>query len=110
MESAAQRKQRHRGESEWRELIAAWRASGKTRRAWCEQHGVSPESMRRWCKRLRGTVAEADFVQIQEPRQSLEAITTLRVTRQGEVEIQGKLSEELLRCVLRVVWESCHVC
>jgi hypothetical protein len=58
-------KQRHRREEEWRELIAAWKASGKTRRRWCEEHGVGHESMRRWCKRLRGTSADTRFVEVQ---------------------------------------------
>jgi hypothetical protein len=103
------RKQRHRREEEWRELIAAWKASGTSRRAWCVQHAVSYDSMRRWHKRLRNTVTDAGFVEVQRQPQSLEGITMLRVTRQGEVEIRGKLSEELLRCLLRIVWETGHV-
>ena len=65
--------------------------------------------MRRWCKRLRGTVADTGFVEVQGPQHPLEEVSMLKVTRQGEVEIRGKISEDLLRCVLRVVWETGHV-
>ena len=105
MDEAGRGKQRHRQEAEWRELIAAWKGSGKSRRAWCAEHAVSYDSMRRWSKRLRSTATDAGFVEVRRPQLSLEGITTLRVTRQGEVEIRGKLSEELLRCLLRMVWE-----
>ena len=49
MDEACTGKQRHRREEEWRQLIAAWKASGKSRQAWCAEHAVSYDSMRRWC-------------------------------------------------------------
>jgi hypothetical protein len=62
MDSVETGRQRHRREEEWRELVTAWKASGTTRRGWCAERGVSHESMRRWRKRLRDTVAGAGFV------------------------------------------------
>ena len=83
MGKAGTGKQRHRREAEWRELIAAWKASGNSRRAWCAEHAVSYDSMRRWSKRLRSTVTDAGFVEVHRQPQPLEGVTMLRVTRQG---------------------------
>ncbi len=42
------RKQRHRSAAEWHRLVSAWKASGKTRRVWCREQGLSvgiPEAL-----------------------------------------------------------------
>ena len=60
----SERKQRHRSAAEWRRLVSAWKASGKTRRDWCKEQGLSTESLRRWTKRLRGTESKVSLVEI----------------------------------------------
>ena len=101
-------KQRHRSEAEWRELVAAWRASGQTRDAWCRDQRVGFESLRRWIKRIGGTNPGAPVVELTRTLQVPSAIGTvgLRITPRGEVELLGEFNEELLRSVLRVIRES----
>lgn len=105
-------KGRHRSAEEWRELISAWKASGKSRRRWCQEQGLSLESLRRWAKRLRGCEAPSPVVELRHAVQPSKYIggTRLRVNRDGVIELRGAVSEELLRLVLRVVSEAPHVC
>lgn len=107
-EVPAKVKQRHRSEAEWRELVAAWRASGQTRDAWCREQGVGFESLRRWIKRIGGTNSDAPVVELTRALRAPSAIGTvrLRITPRGEVELLGEFSEELLRGVLCVIRES----
>lgn len=110
-EVTAKVKQRHRSEAEWRELVAAWRASGQTRDAWCREQGVGLESLRRWSKRIGGTKPDAPVVELTRALWAPLAIGTvrLRITPRGEVELLGEFNEELLRRVLRVIRESTFV-
>jgi len=103
--------QRHRSALEWAELLAAWRASGKTQAVWCQQQGLSKESLRRWIKRLRAQGAEHALVHLRrEPvADSVEASSWIRVRRNGEVDLLGPFREEVLRGVLRVVSEQADV-
>jgi hypothetical protein len=41
----------------WRKQVAAFRKSGLTRRAWCDQEGVSFYSLRDWLQRLNKEIA-----------------------------------------------------
>jgi hypothetical protein len=105
-------KQRHRSAAEWRELVCAWKQSGKTAELWCREQGVGRESLRRWSKRVRGTDKDVSFVEVQRSRVvDLEAAAIrFRILASGEVEILGEFDDELLRRVLRVVREAVHVC
>jgi len=104
-------KQRHRSAEEWRELVNAWKNSGKTRELWCRELGVGRESLRRWTKRLRHSVADAPMVEVS--RRPLVAATSasirVRITREGEVELLGVFTQEVLAILLRAMRESCSV-
>ena len=106
-----ERTQRHRSAEEWRRLVSAWKASGKTRRDWCAQQGLSTESLRRWTKRLRGTESKVSLVEIDHRGNHGAAIgqTFIRITRDGDVELSGNLNEGILRSVLRVMRETARV-
>jgi hypothetical protein len=101
-------RQRHRSEDEWRELVSAWKQSGKTRDHWCRENGVGKESLRRWTKRLRGTSADVSMVEIKGvvPVAAKSAPMHLRIFACGDVELLGEFSEDLFRQVLRVAREA----
>jgi hypothetical protein len=105
------RKQVRRTETQWRELIAAWKASGKTKQTWCRENGVSFESLRRWKKRLGQSDGNPPLVQLLRKPIVLPAETPLRirVTREGELEITGAISEEIIRSLLRFMREPSRV-
>jgi len=100
-------KQRHRSVEEWRTLVAAWRASGKSSFVWCKEQGISRESLRRWKKRLGRSTAEPSLVQI--PRMAATPEVRVRITREGEVEFTGAVSAEFIRMLLDVVREPVRV-
>ena len=103
-------RQRHRSADEWRELVAAWKQSGKTRDVWCREQGVGRESLRRWTKRLRRTEANTPLVQIgKDVSAAAQVPMQLRVLANGDVELVGAFSEEVLRRVLRLAREAAHV-
>jgi transposase-like protein len=104
-------RQRHRSAEEWRELVNAWKNSGKTREQWCREQGVGRESLRRWTKRLRHSVADAPLVEVSR-RPSVAASSPsmrVKITREGEVELLGVFTQEMLAILLRAVRESCGV-
>ena len=110
-ETAVRAKQRHRSAEEWRTLVAAWKQSGKTREQWCREQGVGKESLRRWTKRLRGRETSAAFVEIKGGVPVVDKCPALhlRIRVNGDVELIGEFSEEILRGVLRVAREAAHV-
>jgi len=110
-EVPVQTKQRHRSAEEWRQLVSDWKQSGKTRELWCRENKVGTESLRRWTKRLRGTRTEVSFVEIEGavPITSKSAPMHLRILVNGDVELLGEFSDELLRRVLRVARDAIHV-
>jgi hypothetical protein len=105
------RKQQRRNAEQWRELITAWRASGKTRKTWCQEQGLAYESLRRWAKRLRSSADKLPFVEICKASQALSPSEPahIRVGEDGVIELYGNVSEELLRKVLRVTRETADV-
>jgi len=108
---AVKTKQRHRSAEEWREVVSAWKQSGKTRELWCREQGVGRESLRRWTKRLRGTDKEVLFVEVERSASvhPMARTSHLRILARGEVELIGEFDDELLRRVLRVVREAVDV-
>ena len=111
MEENPVTKGRHRSSDEWRELVEAWRQSGKTRKVWCQEQGVSQESLRRWGKRLRRTEIDAPLVQI-DSRIFAAAHSSpmrLRIATNGDVELVGEFSEDVFRRVIRLAREAAHV-
>ncbi len=104
-------KQRRRNATQWRGLVTAWKQSGKTRKLWCKENGIAYESLRRWTKRLRDTTENVSLVEIGRAAKSegYSGEVRLRICKDGEIELQGNLSEKLLRMVLRVMWEPLNV-
>jgi len=41
------------GHSSWLEHVRAWRASGLSRAAYCERHGLNPRAFHQWVARAR---------------------------------------------------------
>jgi hypothetical protein len=110
-ENTVTTKGRHRSADEWREMVTAWKQSGKTRKVWCYEHGVSQESLRRWTKRLRRMEMNAPLVQIDKRvcAAAQSPLVRLRIVANGDVELVGEFSEEVLRRVLRLARETVHV-
>jgi hypothetical protein len=44
------------GRPSWLEHVHAWRASGVSRAAYCEHHGLNPRAFHQWVARARHTV------------------------------------------------------
>lgn len=104
-------KQIHRSAGQWQDLVDSWKASGKTRRAWCEEHDIAYESLRRWCKRLGSAPIDVPLVEIDLQSQTLDSPSGAwaKVNRDGEVELYGQPSEGLLKTVLAVMREAADV-
>ena len=101
----------HRSAEQWRELIAAWKSSGKAAKAWCQEQGIAYESLRRWKKRLGKPSADVSFAEVQLHGRTIESPVSSRVkvNRDGEIELYGNVSEELLRAVVHVMRETAGV-
>jgi hypothetical protein len=53
-----------RDESEWRELIGAWKQSGQSARSFCHARGVQVASFQRWRQRLSEAYPKQDFLPV----------------------------------------------
>ena len=78
---------KHRGESEWRRLVAEQERSGLSQRAFCEREGLCVQSLTNWRRRLGVVAAPA----------ALDAVTARgdRETAPAFVEIGSVLSRPL---------------
>jgi hypothetical protein len=105
------RKQKHRSAAECHKLVRAWKESGKTKRLWCAENGLSLESLRRWIKRFRGgPIYEMPIVELPHPCRPPEASTVrILVNAAIQIELPREASEELLQRVLRAAVEVSHV-
>ena len=45
--------------SPWLQYVHSWRASGLSRTAFCERHGLNPNTFHRWVARARQTLRKA---------------------------------------------------
>ncbi len=66
-----------KGKSWWSAQVAAWRSSGLSQRAFCEQRGLSPSTFGKWRRRLVHERSEAlvsvkrpEFVAVEVPVQA----------------------------------------
>jgi hypothetical protein len=103
------KKQIHRNTEQQRELVNSWKASGKTKKEWCQQNGVAFESIRRWVKRLHNCSDEQPLVEICKPSELSNAPVHVRVRKDGDIELYGDINEEFLRRVMHVVREAADV-
>jgi hypothetical protein len=66
---------RQKAQDIWQQRILAWKASGKTARSWCQEHGVQLGSFYQWRKRLNPKIVTTDaFIEIEEKKNSAIAI------------------------------------
>lgn len=100
--------QRHRKAGEWREIVTAWKASGVSKKAWCQNNGIAYDSLRRWVKRIPGYAEGLSLVEV-KPSGVVPAEVCVLVHPSGGVELRGAVTEELLRWTVRAVREPCHV-
>jgi hypothetical protein len=105
------RKQKHRSAAEWHKLVRAWKESGKSKRLWCAENGLSLESLRRWIKRFRGgPISEMPMVEVPSLCHQSESLT-VRILMDAaiQIELPKEASQELLQRVLRAAVEVAHV-
>lgn len=98
----------YRSKQQWQEIITAWKASGKSQKAWCEEHSISPTSFYGAISRLesqkQAPLKRSDFVAIQ-PKQA----PGLQLSYKGvSIHLQTDFDEHTLARFLKVVGElSC---
>jgi hypothetical protein len=60
--------QRQRSRAQWRQLVEGWPRSGLTQRGYCERHGISLASLRRWREIFRAERGAAGAESGERPR------------------------------------------
>jgi len=106
--------------AEWSRVVASWRASGETSKAFAARHGLNAGTLLWWSCRLSKTGAKRSRRTIATPKQP--AFTQVRVTstpaarEAGRMEVvtrtgrvirwEGVADADALRTAVRVV-ESC---
>ena len=93
----------YRSKEQWLEIIAAWKASGKSQKAWCEEHSISPTSFYGAMSRLesleQAPLKRSDFVAIQ-PKPA----PGLQLSYKGlSIHLQTDFDEHTLARFLKVV-------
>ena len=91
---------------EWRQQIQAWRASGLTQAAYCQQHGLNPYTFTGWRQRFPPTPADRpDIIPIRmTPTDApLATALVLRLNSGHQLELPASTAPawlgELLRCL-----------
>jgi hypothetical protein len=94
----------YRDESERRDEVARWRASGQSAAAYCAFHGMSAQSLRRWRKEVEGRPSSPapGFVRVEVARHPLQCGLTLEVGR-ARLRVERGFDAELLRDVVEVL-------
>ena len=106
-----------RRHEEWHERIAAFRASGQSKSAWCQAHGLKAHRLRLWEKRFAELAAERPAGDV-GPQWMAMAITqqpdALTATKglvlkigAAEVEVRTVFDAKLLGDVVRVLQATC---
>jgi hypothetical protein len=86
------------------EIVAAWRASKLTCRAFAEAHGIDPQRLSRWAKQLSSPTFAEVFL-VDEPARSNAAV--IIELGQARVIVDHDVDGEHLARVLRVVGSVC---
>jgi hypothetical protein len=94
----------YRDESERRDEVARWRASGQSAAAYCASHGMSEQSLRRWRNEVEGRPSSRapGFVRIEVARRPPSRVLTLEVGR-ARVRVEAGFDAELLRDVVEAL-------
>jgi transposase-like protein len=105
-------KQPRRSRAEIAAVVAGYRESGLTQRAYAKQVGVSLASIARWVhgKGQGGAQAPGGFAAVQlraEPAAAADSAVKIRWPEGVEMELPRSLGESILRRCLREVLLSC---
>jgi hypothetical protein len=98
----------YRSKEQWLEIIAAWKASGKSQKSWCEEHSISPTSLYGAISRLgddkQAPLKRSDFVAIQPKKAA-----GLQMSYKGlSIHLPTDFDEHTLTRFLKVIGElSC---
>lgn len=95
----------YRSKEQWLEIISAWKASGKSQKAWCEEHSISPTSLYGAISRLeshkQAPLKRSDFITVQ-PKQA----SGLQLSYKGlSIHLPADFDEYALARFLKVVGE-----
>lgn len=91
-------------EADAAEIVATWRASNQNCQALAEAHGLDPQRLSRWAKRLASPTFTEVFVVDPPTRSSTPLIIELG---QARVIIEHDVDDEHLARVLRIVGSVC---
>ena len=74
LKKAASKRRIHRGQEEWRDIVARFEQSGQTRDQFCAEHNLGISTFSRWRQRLRQARpapshdnGEALFIELERP-------------------------------------------
>jgi hypothetical protein len=95
----------YRSKEQWLKIIAAWKASKRSQKAWCEENSIPLSSFSVAFRRLEGQeqalLKRSDFITIQ-PKQN----TGLELSYKGlSVHLTEDFNEQVLARFLKVVGE-----
>jgi hypothetical protein len=70
-------RKRHRSLAEARALVAEWQASGQSKEAWCQQHGIPRSVLYAYLRRTRttecATALSSPFIELLPPQETAPA-------------------------------------
>jgi transposase-like protein len=96
---------REQREKRWREICREFRESGKTRKAFCESHGIAESTLGYWLRRVsepplssRSTPA---FVPVGDVEVSRTTVLRIRVGATVVAELELRAEETVIRDVLK---------
>lgn len=99
---------------EWRNRVAAFRASGQSGAAWCAAHGLKPHLLYYWLQRFRPAVAEQTTeptqwlpVAVSDDRKSVSADQLLVHVGSATIEVRSGFNADMLASVVRVLKALC---
>ena len=111
--------QRRRSRAQWRRLVDGWPGSGLTQQGYCDRHGISLGSLRRWRQIFgeqrdggrTGIVAKPAPVQLvavklTDTAPARAAPLILVLTDGLRIEIPSSFDEPALKCLLGVLREA----
>ena len=88
--------------AEWGRIVAEYQESGLSLKDFCSERGLTPWTLRSWCKRTEGE--GSNFVEVALPAAGAEYSVILRNGR--ELKVSGSFSEKRVRQLIAVI-EQC---
>lgn len=101
----SKRKTTYRSKEQWLEIIATWKTSKRSQKAWCEENSIPLSSFSVAFRRLEGQrqapLKRSDFIKIQ-PKQNI----GLQLSYKGlSLHLTADFDEQVLARFLKVVGE-----